>query len=142
MAYKRSFRYLRTHVLAAEAMAGDLDHDRKALFDALLAGRAYIAVDSLAPARGFRFWAEGAEGRTAEMGAEAPAGEWVLRARTPRPARLRLVRDGEAIAETEGDSLEQWTDGPGVYRIEAYLTAHGRERTWVLSNPIYLRRRR
>jgi hypothetical protein len=139
MAYKRSFRYLRTHVLAAEAMTGDLDHDRKALFDALLAGHAYIAVDSLEPARGFRFWAVGAEGRTAEMGDEAPAGEWVLQARTPRPARLKLVRDGEAIAETEGDALEQWTDRPGAYRVEAHLTSRGRERTWVLSNPIYLR---
>jgi hypothetical protein len=26
-----------------------------------------------------------------------------------------------------------------VYRIEAYRDARGRERTWVLSNPIYLR---
>jgi len=126
-------------VLASEPMSGDLDHDRNVLFDALLAGRAYIAVDSLASARGFRFWAEGAEARTAEMGDEAPAGEWVLQARTPRPARLKLVRDGEAIAETEGDALEQWTDRPGAYRVEAHLTSRGRERTWVLSNPIYLR---
>ena len=28
---------------------------------------------------------------------------------------------------------------PGVYRVEAYRDAHGRERTWILSNPIYLR---
>jgi hypothetical protein len=26
-----------------------------------------------------------------------------------------------------------------VYRVEAYRAARGRERTWVLSNPIYLR---
>jgi hypothetical protein len=26
-----------------------------------------------------------------------------------------------------------------VYRVEAYRDAHRRERTWVLSNPIYLR---
>jgi hypothetical protein len=28
---------------------------------------------------------------------------------------------------------------PGVYRVEAYRDTHGRARTWVLSNPIYLR---
>ena len=98
-----------------------------------------MAVDSLAPARGFEFRAEGSEGRRAEMGDEAAAGEWVLHARTPRPARMEVFRDGRTVTQTEGDTLEHWTDVPGVYRVEAYLRAHGRERTWVLSNPIYLR---
>jgi hypothetical protein len=139
MAYKRSFRHLRTHVLTEMPLRGDLDHDRDAVFGALRAGRAYIAVDSVAPAHGFRFWAEASEGRRAEMGDETGAGEWVLRAHTARPARLLLVRDGEPVAEAHGDVLEHWTGEPGVYRVEAYLNAHGRERTWVLSNPIYLR---
>jgi hypothetical protein len=141
MAYRRSFRYLRTHLLAERPLDGDLEHDREAVFDALRAGRAYIAVDSLAPARGFRFWGEAAERRRAEMGDEADAGEWVLRVETPRPARLKLVRDGEVVAEATGDVLEHRTDVPGVFRVEAYMDAHGRQRTWVLSNPIYLRRR-
>jgi PHP domain-containing protein len=139
MAYKRSFRHLRTHLLADRPLAGDLDRDRETVFVALRAGRAYLARDSLAPARGFRFWAEGSEGRVAEMGDEAPAGEWVLRASVRWRARLKMVRDGEAVSEAEGDTLEHWTDVPGVYRVEAYVVAHGRERTWVLSNPIYLR---
>jgi hypothetical protein len=139
MAYKRSFRYLHTHLLAETPLNGDLDHDRNAVFAALRGGRAYIAVDSLAPAHGFRFWAEASEGRRAEMGDEADAGEWVLRVETQRPAHVRLLRDGEVVAEATGAALEHWTDEPGVYRVEAYLHAHGRERTWVLSNPIYLR---
>ena len=111
------------------------------MFAALRAGRAYLAVDSLAPARGFRFWAEGSDGRRSEMGDETGVVEWVLQVRAPRPARLRLMRDGELIAETNGerDGLEHWTDGPGAYRVEAYRHAHGRERTWILSNPIYVR---
>jgi hypothetical protein len=28
---------------------------------------------------------------------------------------------------------------PGVYRIEAQRWSKGRKRTWILSNPIYLR---
>jgi hypothetical protein len=139
MAYKRSFRHLRTHLLADRPLAGDLDEDRETVFAALKAGRAYLARDSLAPARGFRFWAEASQARVAEMGDEAPAAEWVLRAEVPRRARLKLVRDGEAIADTEGQALEHWTEAPGVYRVEAHLTAHGRERTWILSNPIYVR---
>ena len=103
MAYKRSFRYLRTHLLADGRSSGELDHDRDAVYDALRAGHAYIAVDSLAPARGFRFWAGGP--RVApSMGDEAPAGECGRCARgLPRPARLRLLRDGEQVAETAGE---------------------------------------
>ena len=139
MAYKRSFRHIRTHVLVETPPVGELERDRETLFGALRAGRAYIAVDSVAPARGFRYWAEASEGRRIEMGAEAGAGEWVLRAQTPRPARITIVRDGDVVAEGQGEALDHWTDQPGVYRVEAYLAAHGRERTWILSNPIYLR---
>jgi hypothetical protein len=73
------------------------------------------------------------------MGEETAAAEWVLRARVPRPARLRVLRDGEPVAESRGEEVEHWTDAPGVYRVEAYREAHGRERTWILTNPIYLR---
>jgi hypothetical protein len=139
MSYKRSFRHLHTHLLADRPLIGDLDRDREALFGALRAGRAYLAVDSVVPARGFRFWAEASEGRRVEMGEEAEAAEWVLRIGAPRAARLVLLRDGESVAETWGDALEHWIDAPGVYRVEAYVDAHGRERTWILSNPIYLR---
>ena len=60
--------------------------------------------------------------------------------RLPRPARVRLVRDGrEVAAATASARLEHEAAEPGVYRVEAYLDAHGRERTWILSNPIYLR---
>jgi hypothetical protein len=137
MAYKRSFRYLRTHLLATRALTGELDTDRQTVFDALRSGRAYIAVDSLVPARGFRFWAEG-DG-VLEMGAERAAGDWTLHARTPAPARLRLLRDGAEVATVSGDRIEHRAGEPGVYRIEAYRDSRGRERTWILSNPIYLR---
>jgi hypothetical protein len=73
------------------------------------------------------------------MGAEAPAGRRTLRARAPLPARLRLLRDGGEIAGAEGTELEQEVEEPGVYRVEAYRRARGRERTWIVSNPIYLR---
>jgi hypothetical protein len=138
MAYKRSFRHLRTHLLVAEPLRHELEPDRAAVFGALQAGHAFLAVDSVAPAQGFRFWAEGPEG-TVSMGDEAPAGEWTLHVRTPAPARLRLVRDGAEAATGTGTSLEHRAGEPGVYRVEAYREARGRERTWIISNPIYLR---
>jgi hypothetical protein len=138
MAYRRSFRFLRTHVLAAQQLSGRLDEDRDTVLGALRSGSAYMAMDSLAPARGFRFTAEG-PGAPA-MGAEAPAAPFTLRAQVPRPASLRLVRDGREIASAKAaKELTHDVAEPGVYRVEACLRAHGRERTWILSNPIYLR---
>jgi hypothetical protein len=134
MAYHRTFRYIRTHVLCEEPPARELDHDRELVFGALRAGRCYIAVDRVAPARGFRF-----EAADVPMGGEAPAGRRTLHVRTPLAARLRLLRDGLEIASAEGTSLDVDVEEPGVYRAEALRSAMRRERTWILSNPIYLR---
>jgi hypothetical protein len=73
------------------------------------------------------------------MGGEAAAGRRTLRARTPLAASLRLLRDGQELAAAEGTSLDMEVEEPGVYRVEARRHAKGRERTWILSNPVYLR---
>jgi hypothetical protein len=116
MSYKRSFQHIRTHVLI------DGEPSRETVYDALREGRCYIAMDSLAPARGFTFERDGD----------------TLRARLPREARVRLLRDGSEVATASGRELECAIDAPGGYRVEAYLPAYGKERTWILSNPIYV----
>jgi hypothetical protein len=134
MSYHRSFRQLRTNVLVREALDGSLDRDRGLVFEALREGRCYITAHAVAPAGGFRFHAEGVE-----MGAEAPFAGQDLRVQLPRPAEVRLLRDGNEVAGTNGAELSHQADGPGVYRVEAYLETHGQRRTWILSNPVYLR---
>lgn len=118
--------------------SGDLEHDRALVYDALREGRCYIAVDALAPARGFAFWGESGDS-TVVMGGEAAAGDWTLRARLPRPAELRLLRDGVQVASVQGAALNVAVSAPGVYRVEARLPYRGRMLTWILSNPVYLR---
>jgi hypothetical protein len=138
MSYARSFRQLHTHVLCAGAPTRELEHDRALVYDALREGRCYIAVDALAPARGFGFWADGPDGRV-EMGAEAPttgsAPFGALHTRLPRRARIRIVRDGAVFHQADADEVDLELDGPGVYRLEADLD----DRAWILSNPVYLR---
>ena len=128
MSYRRSFRMLSTHVLVPELLSGELAHDRALVFDALREGRCYIARDWIAPARGFSF-----DG----MGSSAAFGSMpVLRVRTPRPASLRLLRDGTVVASAdEAAEIDFEPDGPGAYRVEARLDG----RQWILSNPVYLR---
>jgi hypothetical protein len=124
MGYARSFRQLRTHVLCTALPSGSLAEDRALVYEALGAGRCYIAVDALAPARGFSFWAS--DGTV--MGEETAFDGQTLCVSVPRPASVQLIRDGAPVTN--------WTaDRPGVYRVEARL----HDRTWILSNPIYLR---
>jgi hypothetical protein len=73
------------------------------------------------------------------MGAEGPAGDWTLRARLPRPAEVRLLRDGSEVAAAHTASLDLPVTRPGVYRVEARLPHRSRQLTWIVSNPIYLR---
>jgi hypothetical protein len=138
MPHARYFGYLHTHALCEEAPTGDLAHDRHQVYAALRNGRCYLALEAFGSAKGFRFWAERA-GETLEMGGERDPDGWRLRAVLPRPAGLRLLRDGALAAELQGTSLDHMAKLPGAYRLEARLQADGRERVWIVSNPIYLR---
>jgi predicted metal-dependent phosphoesterase TrpH len=137
----RYFGILSTYVSLHEEPRGG-EHgaaDLELVYDALREGRCYISVDAIAPGRGFRFWADGAEGKRAIMGEEHPAGQWTLRTLFPGRARIVLRRNGEQIAEADGSSLEHAVSEPGAYRVEAHRNWRGRERPWIYSNPIYLR---
>lgn len=108
--YERVFATLRTHVLVERAA-------RDEIYAALAAGRCYVALDALAPARGFAFWADD-EG---------------VHARVPRPAELVLLRDGAEVARTEGEALDH-PGARGAFRVEARLAG----RTWIVSNHVRL----
>ena len=138
MSYRRSFSHLRTHVLLDRPRRGEAVADRDAVYAALRAGRCYLAMDSFGRADGFAFGTRGADGPP--MGAESPWTEGqVLEARVPRPAELTLLRHGEPVARVHGTMLEHVAERPGAYRLEARLNTHGVWRTWILSNPVYLR---
>lgn len=133
--HRYTFRTVRTHVVSPQPFSGETAADLALLHCLLASGQCYVSYDLLADATGFRF--EGSlAGTTLPMGAEAPAGGPVaLRAASPAPAELRLLCDGTPIAAATGRELEATVQGPGVYRIEAFLGG----RPWVFSNPIYLR---
>ena len=134
MAYHRSFRFIRTHVLCEEAPTRELDHDREQVFGALRSGRCYIAVDSLAPARGFRFEAD-----DVPMGGEAPAGPRTLTVRTPLPARLRLLRDGRRSRAPRARCSTTRSRSPASTAWRRCATRRAASCTWIISNPVYLR---
>jgi hypothetical protein len=137
MPHRRFLGLLSTHVCPPRS--GGTLWNEESTIDALAAGRCYLALDWIAPAAGFRFWGE-ANGQRLEMGGEAAAGDWSLRAECPGQADLRLLRNGEVVEEGPGRSLGHRVTGPGVWRVEAWREHHGVARRWIVSNPIYLRR--
>lgn len=125
MGYRRTFRQLHTHVLVEGALEHDLDRDRARVYGGLREGRCYIANDLVAPAKGFSLPHMGEELTDLDR----------IQVKLPRTAKIRLVRDGSAVAEADAASLEYEVTGPGVYRVEATLDG----RPWIYSNPVYLR---
>jgi hypothetical protein len=135
MSYRRAFQQLHTHVLVPRPLTRDLEHDRALVYDALRDGRCYIANDQVAGAHGFSFWVD-APGAAGAMGAELPFTRGMsVHARTPQPADIRLLRDGEIAAQTHDSELHHSIELHGVYRVEVMLGG----RPWIFSNPAYIR---
>jgi len=140
--YSFGFRTVNTHILTPQPFSGDLAHDRDLVYGALRAGHCWVGYDLLASTSGFRFRGRSSD-QTVIMGDTLPSGPAVeLEASAPRQARLRLLRDGQPVAQAWGRRLRYTAIAPGVYRVEAYRWAWGRWRGWIFSNPIYVREMR
>ena len=133
------FRTVNTHVLLDEPLRGEVEEDRRRFFYSLRRGRCFVGYDLPAATHGFRFQAQGHLG-TAEMGDHLSIGLGVtLQIRSPRPAHLALLRNGEPIHHWPGaKAAVEVVTQPGAYRVEGYLYHRGALRGWIFSNPIYL----
>jgi hypothetical protein len=132
--YHRSFRNVCTHVIANERL------DEAALRKALKQGNAYVAHDWMCDPTGFAFLAKAVDQPSVIMGSELKfKATATLSADFPLACKIRLIRDGKAVAEANGDHFEHVAEGPGVYRVEGWLKLDGELRPWIYSNPIYLR---
>jgi hypothetical protein len=110
------------------------------IYDALAAGRCFVAYDLPASTKGFTFKAKGLE-QSAIMGEEISVkGGVTLQAYTPAPAEIHFLRDGKKIGVWKNAQAATYSaNEPGVYRVEAYRSYLGRKRGWIYSNPIYVR---
>lgn len=138
--YARSSRFVNTHLLAS-------DLTEPALIDALRSGRAFIAFNMLADAKGFAFVADDG-GKLVTMGESiALAPGLKLRAESPLSCHFTLVRRGDKVAEQDGTTFEYEVKEPGKYRLEAALPMPGETAIagedflqnmapWVITNPI------
>ena len=134
--YARSFRTVRTHVLVRR----DKGLTRESLLEALSQGHCYLSFDIFTDAAGFDFRVAGADQM---MGDEIMSGgELRLRVRAPLNARIVMLKNGTVFDQKSGTTVEFVPNGPGTYRVEAFLDSLPspvREQPWIISNPIYVR---
>ena len=129
--YERSARFVNTHVLARELI-------ELAILDSLRAGRVFIGFDMIADSSSFRWFASDKSTCTVMGEAMVFSNGRRLRARSPLPCRLTVVKDGTTIHQEESPELNWTPPGPGKYRVEAELKVRDEWVPWVYANPIQL----
>jgi len=138
--YEFHFKTVNTHIFIPEPLTGEVQIDKKMIYDALTAGHCFVAYDLPASTRGFTFKAKGLE-HSAIMGDEIPVkGGVTLHAHIPTPAEIHLIKDGKRIDLWKNSyTCTHTATEPGVYRVEVYRRYLGKKRGWIYSNPIYVR---
>jgi hypothetical protein len=136
--YEFVFRCVNTHILTPRPWEGDAQADQAMIYEALAAGRAFIAYDLISPSRGFRFSAQGRDQQVV-MGGTIPLKEGVtLQIKAPLPGQIKLIRHGQVLCDDYGDTLTYTASQPGAYRVEIWREYKAQRRCWILSNPIYI----
>lgn len=137
--YDFLFSCVNTHILTKAPLTGEADHDSMLLLGALREGRAFVGYGIPGDPRGFRFSAQG-QGASVIMGETIRLGHGVtLQTLAPGRAHILIIRHGEVVAEERNtENLTLVVRQPGAYRVEVRKDFHGAERTWILSNPIYV----
>jgi hypothetical protein len=138
--YFLHFRSINTHIFVDETLSGEVNTDKKLVYDALAKGHCFIGYDLPSSTRGFRFSVHGDE-QKGIMGDEIKLkGGVTLEAFLPSFAEIRLIKNGKVIVTgKKTQALTYVTREPGIYRIEVYRNFLGIKRGWIFSNPIYVR---
>ncbi|MGD8554252.1 MAG: CehA/McbA family metallohydrolase [Anaerolineales bacterium] len=137
--YEYLFRAVNTHVITDQALTGDADQDRLALFQAIQRGRCFVGYDLPARTYGFRFTAQSDDGQAIMGDQIAMRFGATLQVRLPQSAEIHLLRDGQIEATwDDADAILHLVREPGVYRVEAYVFYKGKRRGWIFSNPIFV----
>lgn len=133
-----AFKFVRTHICTLEPLTGDGARDIRILYESLLHGRCYAAMEYFKSAKGFSFLIK-------QNSREYTMGDFLelkdqseIRISVPAIASLRLIRNGICEGEQVGREIVFPLQNKGIYRAEAYLKSWGKYRPWIFSNPIFV----
>jgi len=136
--YETPFRSITTHIITPKPLSGEINSDRRMVYEAIAAGHCFCANDFAHPTRGFRFTCNNNDG-TFWMGDKVnPDAGLTFQVRAPIRSHIRLLKDGHVVHEVhDREVLTYLTKESGIYRTEVYIDYRGRHRGWIFSNPIY-----
>jgi len=138
--YEFHFRTINTHVFIPSPLTGDVDSDKKMIYEAIEKGHCFVAYDLPGPTRGFRFTAQAKEANGIMGDSIQVKGGITLQVRLPAKADITLIRNGKIVTIWRSQQILTHTaTEPGIYRVEVHRRFLGKKRSWIYSNPIYLR---
>lgn len=138
--YEWHYQTINNHVLLQDPLFGDFEEDRQRIIVAMRNGNYFIGYDLPEWTTGFRFYGS-TQGSHIPMGGSARLDAPVtLQASLPARCLAVLYRDGaEAARWVNQEKCAFHVSEPGVYRIQCYIQYYGRQRTWIISNPIFIK---
>jgi len=136
--YKVLFKSIHNHVLFPSPLVKGnskqkIAKSKVAIYEALAYGRSFIANDYHANSKGFQFFIKSGK-KKFSMGDYLDFSEKIsLYVSLPVPsADIKIVCNGDVIAEIQSDKIELEIKKPGVYRVEVYYF----NKAWIFSNHI------
>jgi len=130
--YKVQFRSLRTHLLLPEELSRDVTVAQSQIFDAIRDCRVFISNYRWGNGAGFRFRARRGAEEVISGGSLKSCDGSIVYIETPDQAQIRLISNGQKLAETNGNYLEYKPNQNGLYRVEVFKNGKG----WIFSNHI------
>ena len=136
--YEEDFVTVSTYILVPDPFNGTFEHDSASVYAALREGRCFVGADKVADASSFRCHVESG-GDLVQMGGTAQLARGAtLVVSSPKPGLIRVIRDGEPLAEEWGSSLAIGLDRRGAYRVEVKRKACRRYVPWIFGNHVYV----
>jgi hypothetical protein len=136
--FDRAFKFIRTHVLTEDKFSDNSQQDTHMVYQSLLQGRCYFALEYFRKAQGFQFVIEQDKQEFYMGNSLTLSGHTQLTASFPEQALVRIIRNGQELVQKITDRLSLPVAETGVYRVEAYLKSTGKFRPWIFSNPIFV----
>lgn len=137
--------FMTIHIPVQEPLSSDFEEAKAQVYESLKKGRFFNVVEAAAEASGFRFWAQKGD-KTFYMGSNLSSWPAQLHVCAPFPfaQETNLIHNSQTILNSTEDHISYLATQPGVYRVEVYLkesTPLGKRIPWILSNPIFFRRK-
>lgn len=135
--YEQAFRTITNHVILEKPLEKDYAKAKAQILDAVRNGALYVSFDYWDDPTEFAFEVDNGD-EVAQMGEDITLGEekTELVVMLPDEAIVNVFHNGESIHEDEADEVLIEISEPGVYRVEAMRN----DLTWILSNPIWVRK--